>query len=115
MGYRRTYPPGAPIKPTETSNYAIQAGAAAIANSALVGFGDEDSYRRSLHYRLRKEFPASYLFMHVYDSFDVACPEKDAKGVDQLVEECMRGPWEIGSRPKLYASDGKIGYRWSEV
>jgi DNA polymerase I-like protein with 3'-5' exonuclease and polymerase domains len=115
MGYRRTYPPGSQIKPTETSNYAIQAGAAAIANCTLVGFGDEESYKRSLHYRLRKEFPDAYMFMHVYDSFDVACPEKDAAGVNALVEECMRGPWEIGSRPKLYASDGKIGYRWSEV
>lgn len=115
MGYRRTYPPGAPIKPTETSNYAIQAGAAAIANCTMVGYGDEASYRKSLHYRLRQEYPDAWLFMHVYDSFDVCCRERDAKGVDQLVEECMRGPWEIGSRPKLYASDGKIGYRWSEV
>jgi len=115
MGYRRTYPPGTAIKPTETSNYAIQAGAAAIANCTLVGFGDEESYKRSLHYRLKKEYPESYIFMHVYDSFDIACPEKDASGVNMLVEECMAGPWEIGSRPKRYASDGKIGYRWSEV
>jgi DNA polymerase I-like protein with 3'-5' exonuclease and polymerase domains len=114
MGYRRNYPPGTPIKPTETSNYAIQAGAAAIANCALVG-RDPSDYRNSIHARLRREYPSAWIAMHVYDSIDVICREKDASGVNALLEEGMAGPWEIGSRPKLYASDGKIGYRWSEV
>lgn len=114
MGYRRVYPPGAPIKPTETSNYRVQAGAAAIANCTLVGRTPTD-YHNSLHARLKREYPSAWLVMHVYDSFDVICREQDAEGVDELVEECMRGPWAIGARPKLYGSSGKIGQRWSEV
>lgn len=113
MGYRRYYPPGAPIKPQETSNYAIQAGAAAIANSTMVG--SESVVGSGYFYRLRDEYPSAWIAMHVYDSFDTICREKDAEGVKQLVQECMLGPWWVGSEPRKYASDCKIGYRWSEV
>jgi DNA polymerase-1 len=119
MGYRRVYPPTddgrAMIKPTETSNYRVQAGAAAIANSTLVGCGDEESFKCSVAYRLQREYPHAWIAMHVYDSIDVIAREQDAEGVNALLEECMRGPWAIGSRPRPYASDGKIGQRWSEV
>lgn len=114
MGYRRYYPPGAPIKPQETSNYAIQAGAAAIANSTMVG-SDVADMDRGFFYRLRREYPHAWIAMHVYDSFDTICREQDAKGVQQLVQECMAGPWTVGQLPKKYASDCKTGTRWSEV
>lgn len=114
MGYRRYYPPGTPLKTTETSNYAIQATAAAVANCTMVG-ADADSFKRSMVYRLRKEYPDAWLAMHVYDSFDVICREKDAQGVGQLMDECMRGPWHIGSKPVFLRSDMKVGGRWSEV
>lgn len=114
MQWRRAYPDLNAVKDTETSNYAIQGGAAAIANSTLVGIEPSD-YPKSLHARLKKEYPDAYLVCHVYDSFDVICREKDAKGVDQLMDECMRGPWNVGPRLKPYASDGKIGQRWSDV
>jgi len=115
MGYRRYYPQGFAFKPTECSNYAIQSGAAAIANCTMVGNGSEASYRKSLHYRLKKEFPRAYLMMHVYDSFDVHCRKEVAEEVNQLVDECMSGPWAIGSNARRYRSDGKIGQLWSEV
>lgn len=114
MGYRRNYPDLRQVKDTETSNYAIQGGAAAIANSTIVGIRPED-YARSMHGRLKKEYPDAYFVCHVYDSFDIVCRERDAEGVNQLMDETMQGPWRIGSRLKKYGSDGKIGSRWSDV
>lgn len=114
MGYRRYYPFGQPIKPTETSNYAIQSGAAAIANCTLVGREPSD-YKRSLHYLLKKHYPNANIVMHVYDSFDIECDARDAEGVDELLEECMSGPWLISGTPRKFTSSGKIGQRWSEV
>jgi hypothetical protein len=114
MQYRRYYPPDAILKPTECSNYHIQATAAAIANSTMVGT-DEGNKSRGLYYRLKREYPDAWIAMHVYDSFSVLCRERDEKGVNQLIEDCMKGPWVAGSSPELFGSDGKVGQRWSEV
>lgn len=111
---RRYYPAGEPIKPTDTSNYAIQGGAADIANCTMVGLGEED-FPNSLAAKLVKYFPKAWLATTTYDSFDVIAPSEQAESVLALVQECMAGPWQIGGAPKLYASDGKIGERWSEV
>lgn len=112
MGYRRYYPPGHTISHTDTSNYPIQGGAAAIANCTMVGI---DSWEGSLYARLRAEHPRAWLALHTYDSFDVICPEKEAEAVDKLLNECMQGPWQIGDAPKLFKSDGKIGQKLSDV
>lgn len=113
MHYRRYYPPGMPLKPTETSNYAIQGTAASIANSVMVGI--DTDWQSSLFFTLRREYPDAWLAMHTYDSFDIICREQDADGVMQLLDEKMRGPWLVGAQPKVFLSDGKIGTRWSEV
>ncbi|UOF77407.1 DNA polymerase [Caudoviricetes sp.] len=112
MGYRRYYAPGAQIVVTDTSNYPIQGGAAAIANSTMVGI---DSWKGSMIAALRKQHPKAWLALHTYDSFDVICPAKEAKAVDALMDHHMRGPWRIGAQPRQYLSDGKIGHRLSEV
>lgn len=114
MGRRRYYPPGVHLKPTETSNYAIQGTAADIANCTMVGM-TEESKHQGLYYKLKKYFPDAWLAMHTYDSFDVICKERDARAVDELMNECMRGPWKVGSEPRFYESDGKVSDRWSEV
>ncbi len=111
---RRYYPPGMSIRPTDTSNYAIQGGAAGIANSAMVGW-DEAEAPSALIYRLRKEHPTAWLAMHTYDSFDVICKEKDAIQIDKLMDECMSTPRKVGEIARPFLSDGKIGHRWSEV
>lgn len=114
MNWRRYYPPGMPLKPTETSNYAIQGGAGAIANSVMVG-REKHLFKQSLHAKLQRYFPRAWLAMHVYDSFDVICPKAEAASVDRMMEECMAGPWQIGAKAKMFGSDGKIGQRWSDV
>ncbi len=114
MNWRRYYPPDAPIKVTETSNYAIQGGAAAIMNSVFVG-SDKTNYSKALYPRLKKLYPSAWIAMHTYDSIDVICRDRDAVGIGALMEECMRGPWNVKSRPYEYPSDMKIGKRWSEV
>jgi len=111
---RRYYPPGFPLSPTETSNYAIQGTAADIANGCMVGT-DESDYPKSLEARLARYFPSAWLAMHTYDSFDVICDEKDGPAVNELMDECMRGPWDAGAGPRDFLSDGKIGYFWSDV
>lgn len=114
LNRRRYYPPGFRLSPTETSNYAIQGTAADIANSTMVGV-DTGDYAHSLEARLARYFPDAWLACHVYDSFDIVCREKDALAIDQLMDECMRGPWDAGAGPREFLSDGKIGYRWSDV
>lgn len=113
MGYRRYYPPGLALKPTECSNYAIQGTAAAIANSVMVGI--DNDWQDSLFFTLKRDYPTAWLAMHTYDSFDVICEEQHAKDIDQLLDEKMRGPWKVGPAPKVFLSDGKTGTRWSEV
>lgn len=114
MNRRRYYPPGDRLQITEPLNYEIQGGAADIANGTMVGRTAKE-FKNSLTYRLKKHFPKAWLAMHVYDSFDIICPKRDAKAVDKMLEECMAGPWRIGAKDKFYKSDGKIGQRWSEV
>lgn len=113
MRRRRYYPPGAPIKPTETSNYAIQGGAADIANCAMVGLRPED-WAQSIDAQLRK-FPKAWLAMHTYDSFDVIAPKAQTRDVEEMLDECMRGPWKIGERERPFTSKAKVGHTWGDV
>ena len=114
MDRRIYYPPGFPLKPTETSNYPVQGTAADIANCSMVGREPQD-FERSMLGRLKVEFPDAWLAMHTYDSFDVICRKRDAKAVDEMMNECMSGPWKVGAKAREYKSDGKVGRRWSEV
>jgi len=122
MDRRRYYPPGlAELKPTETSNYAVQGGAADIANCTLVGdCGSKDSdvdlgAGKGMADALRVRYPSAWLAMHTYDSFDTICKERDAEGVKKLMIEYMEQPFDVGAGPRPFKVDVKIGYRWSEV
>jgi DNA polymerase I-like protein with 3'-5' exonuclease and polymerase domains len=114
MDRRIYYPPGFPLKPTETSNYPIQGTAADIANCSMVG-KEEADFAQSMLGRLKKYFPKAWLAMHTYDSFDIIAPKAEAEAIDKMMDECMSGPWRIGKQHRRYRSDGKIGQRWSEV
>lgn len=121
MQRRRYYPPDAPIKDTETSNYEVQGGAGDIANCTMVGIERVDAHK-ALYYQLRKRYPypTAWMANHTYDSFDVICHKRIAKDVDKLMEDCMSGVqvggWRVGQRPaRLYRSDGKTNYYWDKV
>ena len=92
----------------------VQGGAADISNAALVGIRPED-YPASLHARLRRYFPSSWIACATYDSYTVIARQKDSKHVLELMEECMAGPWNVGAGARPFTSTGKVGERWSDV
>jgi len=115
MERRRYYPAGEKPKPTDTANYRVQGTAADVANITMVGYDESDGMKHGLYYQLKKHFPKAWLAMHTYDSFDVICPERDAKGVDDLTLTCMSRAHRVGARDHSFPSDGKTAPYWNEV
>ena len=96
LGRRRHYPRMPDL--AEIANWPIQATASDIANQEII----------ELDARLDRECPDAFLINHVYDSFDVDCPEDKVDQVTKIMREVSHRNYTINGIDFPFGIDLKV-------